>query len=187
MKSVAYESSFDGELDRQKELFSFLADLSGPYPLFAVWYWNKVVPGLADGTRYMVCVREGDRVIGAGIAKKDRLETKLCTVRIDTSFEGRGTGMRIFDKLMLWLDCDQPHLTVSELSLPKFRRIFEWYGFVHTSTQFDRYVPGVAELGFNDTFVSSTLCRTSLFTAATTDKGMRSALEYPLQTSSAIL
>jgi hypothetical protein len=72
-------------------------------------------------------------------------------VRVDHSYFGRGLGVRVFTDLMNWLDEEQPVLTVSNVKLPSFQRIFDHFGFVPTSATPNLYRLGSTEIGFNET------------------------------------
>jgi GNAT superfamily N-acetyltransferase len=128
---------------------AFLLPLSEDYPGIAAWFVGKVVPGLRHGTRFLLPVEREDRLVGLGIAKREDGERKICTVRVDPSYAGRGIGVRLFDGLLRWLDDDRPHLTVSSRKLPQFERIFDHYGFDMTSAHEGLYLPHAVELGFN--------------------------------------
>lgn len=134
----------------EREALAFLLPLSREYPDIENWFRWRVVPGLRAGTRTLICVHREGRLIGVGIGKHEAYERKICTVRVAPSYFGRGIGLRLFDSLLRWLDTDQPHLTVSEPKLPAFERIFERYNFKRTSSRLGLYVPGVAELSYND-------------------------------------
>jgi len=127
----------------------FVNPLSFDYPEIETWFRTKVVPGLRVGTRRIVRVERNSTLIGIGIAKREE-ERKLCTVRIAPSYFGRGFALKIFDECLRWLETDKPHLTVSEIKLPAFEKIFEYYGFAHTSSQIGRYSAGVTEHAYNE-------------------------------------
>ena len=91
-----------------------------------------------------------DSLVGIGIAKQEENEQKICTVRVLSSYFGRGYGLKLFDGLLRSLTTTQPHLTVSEKKLPAFERIFDYYGFKQSSAQLGRYVPDVTEYSYND-------------------------------------
>jgi hypothetical protein len=135
---------------QEHETLSFLLPLSGDYPGFELWYRSKVIPGLRSGTRTVIRLDRRGHLIGVGIGKRDETERKICTVRIDKSYFGRGLGIRLFDSLLRWLETDKPHLTISEPKLPTFQRIFDYYSFNITSTQLGRYVPQVTEYAYNE-------------------------------------
>ncbi|HEU5114771.1 MAG TPA: N-acetyltransferase [Candidatus Paceibacterota bacterium] len=127
----------------------FVNSLSSDYPELEIWFRTKVVPGLRAGTRKIVRIERSATLIGIGIAKKED-EKKICTVRIAPPYFGRGYALKIFDECLRWLGTAKPYLTVSENKLPAFERIFDYYGFVHTSSQLGRYRTGVIELAYNE-------------------------------------
>ncbi|WP_084306128.1 GNAT family N-acetyltransferase [Bradyrhizobium sp. ARR65] len=137
----------------ESEALAFLLPLSRDYPDLPNWFRLKVVPGLRAGTRKLICIERQAQLVAVGIGKYEDSERKICTVRVAPSHFGKGFGLRLFDSLLSWLDTDQPHLTVSELKLPSFERIFDRYGFRHTSSHIGRYVPGVAEVSYNETAI----------------------------------
>jgi ribosomal protein S18 acetylase RimI-like enzyme len=134
----------------ERKALAFLLPLSLDYPNIDYWFRLKVVPGLRQCTRTLICVERHGSIIGVGIGKREPEERKICTVRIAPSYFGRGVGPRLFDLLLRWLETDQPHLTVSERKLPAFERIFERYRFKRSSRHANLYVPGVVELSYND-------------------------------------
>lgn len=134
----------------EAEALQFLLPLSNDYPGIDQWFATKVVPGLRDGSRTLLRVERDGYLVGLGIAKKEDNERKICTVRIAPSHVGKGIGVRIFDRLLTWLDYDKPHLTVNTEKLPSFERIFEYYGFKLTSSVPGLYLPSSVELGYND-------------------------------------
>jgi hypothetical protein len=134
----------------EQEALAFLLPLSEDYPDFELWFRTKVVSGLRLGTRKIIRIERRETLVGIGIVKKEEAEKKICTVRIDPLYFGRGLGLKIFDSCLLWLNTDKPHLTVSERKLPAFERIFDRYGFIQTSERRGRYLPSVTEFGYND-------------------------------------
>lgn len=155
----------------EREALAFLLPLSADYPGFEAWYLTRVIPGLRDDTRRIVRIERGGKLVGVGIAKKDGLESKICTVRIAESYFGRGLGLRIFDALLNWLGTQHPHLTVSERKLPAFERIFDYYKFRMTSAQTGLYVRDVLEFSYNES-ASTSIGASKLsapFASATTD------------------
>ena len=137
-------------LPHETEALCFLLPLSEDYPGIDRWYVQKVVPGLRSGARTLLRIERDGDLVGLGIAKNEPDERKICTVRVAPTYAGRGVGVRIFDSLLRWLDCDRPHLTVSSTKLPLFQRIFDYYGFLETSIYDGRYQPDVQELGYNE-------------------------------------
>lgn len=136
-------------LPHELSALEFVSSLSSDYPELDIWFRTKVVPGLRVGTRKIVRMERNGALVGVGIAKKED-ERKICTVRIAPAHFGRGYALKIFDECLRWLDTDMPYLTVSEGKLPAFERIFNYYGFVHTSSQIGRYKTGVTEFAYNE-------------------------------------
>ncbi|NPD69431.1 GNAT family N-acetyltransferase [Lichenicola cladoniae] len=137
-------------LPSEAEALEFLLPLSADYPGIDRWFAGRVIPGLRSGSRMLLRVERDGELVGLGIAKRDHDERKICTVRVAPSHAGRGIGVRIFDKLLTWLDDDKPHLTINSSKLPMFERIFDYYGFSRTSSKTDLYLPRAIELGFNE-------------------------------------
>jgi GNAT superfamily N-acetyltransferase len=134
----------------EEEVLSFLLPLSPDYPNIDHWFRTKVVPGLKDHTRTIIRIERHSQLIGIAIGKREPEENKICTVRVAPSYFGRGLGIRLFDRVLGWLDDDRPHLTISESKLPAFERIFDFYGFGLTSVRREIYRPHVAELAYNE-------------------------------------
>ena len=140
-----------GLSSEQQRVLSFLLPLSNDYPGIDGWFTSKVAPGVVVGSRKILTYERNGQLVAVGIAKKDPLEKKICTVRVDQSYFGRGLGVRVFADLMNWLDEEQPVLTVSNVKLPSFQRIFDHFGFVPTSATPNLYRLGSTEIGFNET------------------------------------
>ncbi|MDQ0454617.1 N-acetyltransferase [Rhizobium paknamense] len=155
----------------EQEALSFISILSEDYPDIENWYINKVVPGLREGTRFLLPIHREGSLVAVGIAKNDGIERKICTVRVAPHHAGRGLGLRVFDGLLKWLDDDQPGLTVSASKLSAFEKIFNWYGFKLTGVENGLYVPGKQEIGYNNAVFS---------------KGKRSKILQPVHNNSFI-
>ncbi len=141
-------------INRELEALQFIKGLSEDYPDIQNWYVTKVVPGLRQGTRFLLPVHRDGELVAVGIAKNDGFERKICTVRVAPQYAGRGLGLRVFDGLLKWLDDDHPGLTVSATKFPVFERIFDWYGFKLTGVENDLYVRGRQEFGYNHAIFS---------------------------------
>lgn len=128
----------------------FLKQLSSEYPDIDNWFIQRVIPGLADGTRKLFIRWNEGNIIALGIAKKTFTERKICTVRVAKDYEHMGIGIHIFREAMNWLETDKPLLSVSEQNLNKFQRIFTHFGFQHTSSVVGIYRPNSTELFYNE-------------------------------------
>lgn len=127
----------------------FLLPLSPHYPEVGRWFDSKVFPGIGS-TRHLVFIERCGQIAAVGIAKNERGERKLCTIRVLPEYEGKGLGLRVMDKLLRWLDVDHPLATVSEEKMPQFQRIFDRYGFTLTSVENGTYRYGKFEYFFNE-------------------------------------
>ncbi len=135
---------------RDAKAYEFLKPLSVDYPDIRQWYFNKVLPGLNDESRYLKLIERDDRIVALGIAKKSDDEYKICTVRVSQDHIGKGFGIMVFDDLLKWLGIDQPNFTVNESKLPQFERMFDYYGFKKTSYCNGLYRPDSIEVGYNN-------------------------------------
>ncbi len=133
-------------------VLDFLLPLSRDYPGIEEWYLGKVVPGVDQEKRKIFTYERDGRIAAIGIAKSERGEKKICTVRVHPEYFGRGIGVRVFEELLTWLDVSKPILTVAESKLHLFERIFDYYGFELSGSRMGMYVAGATELGFNGAF-----------------------------------
>ena len=123
--------------------------LRGSYPCFDEWLSTKVLPGLASGERTIVVEERLGRAAGLVILKHTYAERKLCTLRVRPDFEFRGLGVRLFDTAFEVLQTRHPLLSVSEVALPKFSKLFQHFGFACEAAYRGLYVPRVHELAYN--------------------------------------
>ncbi len=120
-------------MDNNK-IYSFLSSISSTYPDFKEWFYQKVVPGLKDGTREIIPVMRYGRLIAVGIIKNTPEEKKICTIYVSSYYRGKGIGIMLFKKCMKTLGTDSPIVTVSENNYHLFEKIFNHFNFKHTST-----------------------------------------------------
>ncbi|MYM70239.1 GNAT family N-acetyltransferase [Pseudoduganella sp. FT55W] len=123
--------------------------LRGSYPNFDKWLSTKVFPGIMSGERTLVLEQRGSHSVGLLIVKHTANEKKLCTLRVRPEFEYSGMGVRLFNSAFEILETSHPLLSVSETALPKFSRIFEYFGFSCEKAYRNLYLPGVQELSYN--------------------------------------
>lgn len=123
--------------------------LRGAYPNFDEWLDKKVLPGIAVGERTVIVEEREGRSVGFLILKHTNKEQKLCTLRVRPEFECRGLGVRLFNTAFEVLGTSRPLLSVSEVSLPKFARLFEYFGFACEASYQGLYLPRVQELSYN--------------------------------------
>jgi hypothetical protein len=127
--------------------------LRGTYPGFDKWLTNKVIPGISKGERTVLIEERDSRPVGLLIVKHTSNERKLCTLRVRPEYEYRGMGVRLFKTAFELLETTRPLLSVSEVALPKFGRIFDYFGFGCEATYKGLYLPYVQELSYNGLLV----------------------------------
>lgn len=130
--------------------FAFLRE---NYPSFDSWLQQKVLPGITLGERTVLLEMREGRLIGLAILKHSRTESKLCTLRVRPEFECRGLGVRLFESAFEILETTRPLLSVSDLSLPKFSRLFDHFGFACEAAYQGLYTPRITEFAFNGLLV----------------------------------
>lgn len=123
--------------------------LRSSYPLFDEWFATKVVPGICTGERTLLIEKRGSLAVAFLILKHTDTEKKLCTLRVRPDFESKGLGVRLFQTAFQLLGTERPLLSVSELTAPKFERIFKYFGFAQEAVYQGRYIPMVDELAYN--------------------------------------
>lgn len=126
----------------------WLLPLSKSYPDFITWWRNQVRPGVAAGSWSLIIEIRRCRFAAASVLKHWP-EKKLCTLRVDNRFQGRGIGTNLFEKSLLILGSDKPLLSVSEPNLDKYEKIFHRLGFSLSKTYDGLYLPGTNEYSFN--------------------------------------
>ena len=134
----------------QKYVYDLLKDLSGSYPDFSDWYWNKVVPRTQLGSDLIMIYFNKYGPVGVSILKlKDK---KLCTVRVLKEYEKKTYGIKIIEDSLKILNCDKPNCTVSEDLLHSFSRPFiNLFKFDITKVWNGIYQKGKLEYEFNGT------------------------------------
>ncbi len=127
-----------------------LDSLTALYPGFQDWYVNTVVPGVVLGNDKLLVAREGPRIVGVALGKRDQDETKLRCVRVLPDYENKGLGIRLIDAMLEVLECDKPHCTVAEEMFHHYSRAFvQRYGFQLSAVDKGRYRRGKLEYSFN--------------------------------------
>ena len=160
--------------------------LRASYPRFDEWMLKKVVPGIYRGERTVVIEARDSVVAGLLILKHTELEKKLCTLRIRPHFESKGLGIRLFETAFDLLGTEQPLLSVSESSKPKFSRLFTHFGFAQEAVYEGRYLPRVQEFSYNGVLdISEEPCLPAVF--STQCRCLEDALRPSRETAHAAL
>lgn len=138
--------------DAQSDLLSVadaLGEVAAYYPGFDAWYWRKVVPGAADGSRLVDTVVRDGVTVAVAISKKAKDEMKLCALFVRQEARGQGHGIRLLDRACLWLGTDKPLATIPEERMPAFAKIVRERDWVMTGTLLSAYRPGRIEYVYN--------------------------------------
>lgn len=129
-------------------VWSEVRHLEGVYPGFGSWYWQKVVPGLSDGSRKILTSTDGGVLSGIVIAKSQN-EKKICTVWVPREFRGRSIARNLMQDALDWLGTTKPLFTVPDERMQEFAGLVRELGFEYRSTVSDYYGSGRLEHVFN--------------------------------------
>ncbi|WP_159725924.1 GNAT family N-acetyltransferase [Methylosinus sp. Ce-a6] len=130
-------------------VYERIEHLSVFYPNFESWFWDIVIPGIADGSRLVHPVMRDDRIVGVVIAKSATHEKKICTVWVEDPFKGRGLGVRLIRLGCNWLKTARPLATVPEERMSELSGILARLGFEQTGKVLSFYRPGKTEYIYN--------------------------------------
>lgn len=129
---------------------SILEGLDNLYPEFGHWYVNKCLPGILLGSDTLMIARDKHEIVGVALGKRNKHETKLRCVRVLPSYQNRGVGIHLVERMLRQLDCDKPHCTVAEEMLHQFSRPFiNHFDFTLSTVDKGRYRTGKLEYVFN--------------------------------------
>jgi len=124
--------------------------MSFQYPNFCSWRDSKVIPGLIVGERSLIVVINNDAAIsGLAIVKNSEAEKKLCCLRVSSSYQGSGMGVRLFKLAFEELGEDKPLLSISNDKLEEFNKIFNYFNFEFGNDYWEMYKKNKFELSFN--------------------------------------
>jgi len=130
-------------------LWPTLAPLEAVYPAFQNWYFGKVLPGLATGTRKLIVTGSLDAPIGVAIVKREITETKICTVWVAEDQREAGAGRELLERAINLSGVARPLFTVPAERHEAFKPLLRRFGFVETARIMSLYRPGVVEHVFN--------------------------------------
>lgn len=129
---------------------NMLDGLENYYPGFEYWYVNKCMPGIVLGPDILIVAREHGQIVGVALGKKRDDEKKLRCIRVQPSYQNRGTGLHLIDRMLREMDDDKPLCTVSEEMMHMYSRAFvNHYKFDLTSVEKGMYRPNRLEYVFN--------------------------------------
>lgn len=119
------------------------------YPEFEKWYSEKVIKGLVMGERIIQVSLKDGKPSGYIILKNTKEEKKLCTLRVKEEFNNSGLGVKLFIDAFEILETETPLLSVSDVMLNKYDRIFDYFGFEKVEEYSGLYLPKNTEISYN--------------------------------------
>lgn len=129
---------------------SLLNTLTNYYPEFEYWYVNKCMPDILLKRNTLLLAEEHGQLVGVGIGKKNKEETKLRCIRVHPDYQSKGIGIHLVEKMLVLLDHDKPHCTVAEEMLHDFSRPFvNYFNFNLKEVKKGMYRQGKLEYIFN--------------------------------------
>ena len=119
------------------------------YPGIDKWFQKKVIPGIRDGRRIAFVVFHQGKAIAESIIKFGS-RTKMCSMRVDPAYQGKGIGPFLFAQLANELDSSvkSVHSTAPESLVEERAGLFDDLGFVFSGKSSVRYRSGQDELVF---------------------------------------
>jgi len=130
--------------------FNILKPLSELYPDFNNWYWDKVVPGIINGSDKMILAENKSGLVGISIVKDSFAEKKLRALRISDKYQRKGYGLYLIDESLKQLGSSKPVVSVAEEMINDYSRIFiNRYDFDMTHVYKGLYRKDKLEYEFN--------------------------------------
>ena len=96
------------------------------------WYWEKVVPGVLNGTRDIFLAEFNGEVAGCAILKKEEGENKICTLFVSDKYRNMGIATRLLEESFKYLETTTPLITIAEYKVKQFSPIIRQYGWRRT-------------------------------------------------------
>ena len=123
--------------------------LESIYPGFRQWYLQRVVPGLADGSRLIVADVLDGGLAGIAIAKRTCGERKLCTLWRNPRLGRDATVAELLTGTTSWLGPRRPTFTVPVDRIHRLRPVLNEMQAGSGVPLGTLYRPGVSEMLFN--------------------------------------
>lgn len=117
------------------------------YQEYLKWYYSKNIPRVLNGTGEIVFYLDGLTVAGLAILKKDKIESKICTLMISEDYRRKGYSKELLENSFNYLETDKPLITIPSNRLEEFQSIINTYDWKE-STRTDIYLS--EEVVFND-------------------------------------
>ncbi len=123
------------------------------YPDYKIWYQNKQVPGIYDGTRNIIIAHYKGRILGFASLKKTKSEKKICTFYVEKSFRKNKIGTLLIEKAIAYLEEEQPLITIPMNKLNDFIKIANKYNWKITDIKENLYRTTTPEVIVNGSLV----------------------------------
>lgn len=142
------------------------------YPEFTSWYQSRIV-GHVGRDRTLICATidkahdnriillknslpdEDGLVVGVSLLKNTPSERKICTLRVNGAYRGKGIGSCLVKRAFVELQTDKPLMTVPEDTLGQFGQLLRRFGFKLNEESIGLYRNSIAEYCFNLEFQPS--------------------------------
>lgn len=112
------------------KIYQSLSDLEQIYHnIFKKWFYSKVVKNHRD----IYVVIDQDKYIAVMILKNDHIESKICTLWVDSEYRNCGIGTQLIKKAINVLDCKKPKMSVNKVAYDTFKPLINKFGFDITS------------------------------------------------------
>jgi acetyltransferase, GNAT family len=123
----------------------FLREFAYPnYPNIDTWY-QKIVSEINNDPKsreMFICLSNEKNLLsisGLMILKNTCDEKKICTLRVNENYQGKGIASELIQKAFDFLKTEKPLITVPEESVEVFSNIFNKYGFEKKDEIHDLY------------------------------------------------
>lgn len=136
------------------KIYEITSFLSKDYPKYKKWFFTKQLPGVMEGERNILFVRNPnncDEIISVAYLKKNNAETKLCNLYVKEGYRNLGIGTQMLEESIKWLGTTKPLVTFSEYKMPMFSKFIIKYNWQLTEVAEGLYKHNNKELCFNGT------------------------------------
>ena len=133
-------------------IFEELSFLRSEYPEFYKWFFNKVIPGVENGTRKIFIAKTPysfGKINGVLILKDTPFEKKICTLYVDKESRFNGVGKKFIDVAFNELKTNKPMMTVADNKIEVFRKLLNKFDFELYEKNPDFYSEGITEYSYN--------------------------------------
>ena len=117
------------------------------YQEYLKWYYSKNIPRVLNGTGEIIFYLDGLSVAGIAILKKDKIESKICTLMMSEEYQKKGYAKSLLESSFEFLGTDKPLITIPTKRIEEFQGIITNYNW-EESMKTDIYLS--EEIIFND-------------------------------------